>query len=517
MIDHALSRPALLRPLGLWQCRLLAGLILTALADWLFYGHPIGLSAALFLMALCACSLLTNPVGAAGRTLWAAAGLLAAALIPLLVDDGILPLLYGAGGAAWFALTAAGAWSGSLKTRAIAVIRQWLAGPTRLVSDILRGWRLVTRRGKGRAGFESLSVWAIPVVLGAIFLVLFSRANPLISFWLSQIDLGVLLKKLDGWRIAYWLLVLCAAWPFLHVKLRKAKEKPVSAVTASPAAPIRNLLLGDRTILRSLLLFNALFALQTGLDITFLWAGVALPNGMTYATYAHRGAYPLICTAVLAAGFVLAALRPGSAAERSPLIRGLVFAWIGQNVLLVISSILRLDLYIAVYALTWLRMAAFVWMLLVAIGLILIIVRIALSRSNGWLIGANLRTLGIALYVCSLINLPAIVADHNVDHCKEVSGQGVALDTRYLLSLGPQAIPAIDRFIAHRQAQAANGEVDMRLPSLIARRNQMATANAATLSDWRAWTFRRAQLRHYLFSAAADNDGTDSSPVPGGQ
>ena len=34
---------------------------------------------------------------------------------------------------------------------------------------------------------------------------------------------------------------------------------------------------------------------------------------MTYAAYAHRGAYPLIVTALIAAGFVLAALRPGSA------------------------------------------------------------------------------------------------------------------------------------------------------------------------------------------------------------
>ena len=52
-------------------------------------------------------------------------------------------------------------------------------------------------------------------------------------------------------------------------------------------------------------MFNALFAVQTVLDLTYLWGGVALPDGMTYATYAHRGAYPLIVTALLAAGFVL--------------------------------------------------------------------------------------------------------------------------------------------------------------------------------------------------------------------
>jgi hypothetical protein len=41
------------------------------------------------------------------------------------------------------------------------------------------------------------------------------------------------------------------------------------------------------------------------------------------------------------------AMRPRGPAETFRLIRPLVLAWIGQNILLVISSIFRLDLYIA--------------------------------------------------------------------------------------------------------------------------------------------------------------------------
>ena len=64
--------------------------------------------------------------------------------------------------------------------------------------------------------------------------------------------------------------------------------------------------------MRSLVLFNLLFAVQTVMDVHYLWRGAALPDGMTYATYAHRGAYPLIVTALLAAGFVLVAMRPAA-------------------------------------------------------------------------------------------------------------------------------------------------------------------------------------------------------------
>ena len=84
-------------------------------------------------------------------------------------------------------------------------------------------------------------------------------------------------------------------------------------------------------------------------------------------------------------------MRPGSNAERSPLMRALVFLWVGQNVLLVVSSILRLDLYVETYLLTYWRVAAFIWMLIVAVGLILIVVRIVTYRSNAWLISANAR------------------------------------------------------------------------------------------------------------------------------
>ncbi|QQS57131.1 MAG: DUF4173 domain-containing protein [Alphaproteobacteria bacterium] len=54
-------------------------------------------------------------------------------------------------------------------------------------------------------------------------------------------------------------------------------------------------------VLRSLVIFNLMFACQTVLDMNYLWAGMDLPKGITYARYAQQGAYPLIVTALLAA------------------------------------------------------------------------------------------------------------------------------------------------------------------------------------------------------------------------
>src|SRR3546814_15927223 len=79
--------------------------------------------------------------------------------------------------------------------------------------------------------------------------------------------------------------------------------------------------------------YTTLFRSQNALDIAFLWSGAALPGHVTLAEYAHRGAYTLIATALLAGLSVLVVLRPGEAATRGPRVRGLGGLWIAQDVL----------------------------------------------------------------------------------------------------------------------------------------------------------------------------------------
>jgi hypothetical protein len=181
-----------------------------------------------------------------------------------------------------------------------------------------------------------------------VFLLLFASANPLIEKCLSAANLAKLTSQLSAPRILFWLLALCLIWPFIYQRWHRTR-----ASAAHPALAIgTGEFLSTATVLRSLILFNLLFAVQTVLDMVYLWGNVALPADITYASYAHRGAYPLILTALLAAGFVLVAMRPGGPSEQSNVIRPLVYLWVAQNVMLVISSILRLDLYVQIYLLT---------------------------------------------------------------------------------------------------------------------------------------------------------------------
>ncbi|MER9234916.1 DUF4173 domain-containing protein [Mesorhizobium sp. M0622] len=480
--------------------------LLVALADFSLYGQPAGITLFLFGVAIAAASMAVHPLGvfSDGR-FWFKPVVLLVALLPLVENVSALSVSIALAALADFALSLGGRLRHGLARIAGQLAFFLLATPFRFVQDFFCWRKAAQRLGKGRIRFATIAVWVMPLTLGAVFLALFGAANPIIEYWFSLIDLFALLNLIQLPRLAFWLFVLVGVWAFLRPRLpRFLRRIPRMALPAGASltpttrttTAIEDIIFGKAAILRALVVFNILFAVQSVLDATYLWGGIALPDGLTYAAYAHRGAYPLIVTALLAAGFVLAALRPGSATSGDPLIRRLVYVWVAQNIVLVISSILRLDLYIGIYALTYWRVAAFVWMGLVAAGLVLIIARIALGKSNEWLLSANLLTLSATLYACSFINFAALIANYNVEHSFEMTGQGTQLDVWYLRSLGSGALPALDRFVQHQSRTVSAGDPCTR--ELAGWYAQDEARFRAGQENWRAWSFRDWRLNRTL-------------------
>jgi hypothetical protein len=239
-------------------------------------------------------------------------------------------------------------------------------------------------------------------------------------------------------RLVFWTFLVLAIWPSLRPsKIAVGGRLPwkIPAITLPGVT--------QASVTASLLLFNLLFAIENLLDIAFLWSGAPLPGGVTMADYAHRGAYPLIATALLAGAFVLMTARPETAIGQSPLIRRLVVLWTAQNLILVASSIIRTLDYIDAYMLTRLRVAALIWMGLVATGLILICWRMMRRHSLSWLINAVAACALTVLMLVSIADLGSIAAKWNVRHAREAGGAGQALDLGYLRGLGPSALVAL--------------------------------------------------------------------------
>src|SRR5256714_6983678 len=183
-------------------------------------------------------------------------------------------------------------------------------------------------------------------------------------------------------------------------------------------------------VVRCLILFNLVFAIENALDLLYLYGHQDM-TGLAYRTYVRRGAYPLVAAALLAGTFVLITVRPRSESQNSTYARKLVYLWIGQTIFLTLSAAWRLLRYIDMTELTRLRVASIVWFGLVAAGLLYIIWRIVGSRSNAWLINVNAVTALIALYPCCFVNFDGMIADFNASHCEEANGRGSPLDIDY--------------------------------------------------------------------------------------
>ena len=430
---------------------------LILLADMLLWGVDAGLSLALFgAMLLFAGLAMRDGKG------WGGFVFGVALMLPLVEQVQALSILFWwvglLMGAAWIGF---GGWPGLAGAIRGALRLIWL-GPWQTANDLWNGLNAAEGPSKGTLGKAVLG-WALPVGMGLIFLSLLIGANPVFEDWandLSQIELP------DLSRVSFWAGIAVLIWPMLGLAgFQQRLRLPGRAEHYGPRRLPR--WLNPEAVRRSIILFNLMFAVQTVMDLTYLWGGVALPEGVGYAQYAHRGAYSLLVTALLAGGFAIVA-RPFADGDRW--LRAALLFWVAQTVWLVISSMLRLELYVDVYGLTRLRLSASIWMGLVAALLALVLWQIVARKAAGWLVlRGTVLSVGV-LYLSLFLSFDRTIAHYNLTH-------EVRKDAHYVCRLGPAALPEI-RAYKQRTRHDLCWRYDLPEPSEI------------VSGDWREWGFR---------------------------
>ncbi|HIV76056.1 MAG TPA: DUF4173 domain-containing protein [Candidatus Sphingomonas excrementigallinarum] len=452
-----------------FRFKLIGGAALIGLAHLFFYGEEPGWTLGGFALGWTIVLLLTRPDVRASRS--ARTAIAAATLFGLmLVDDPgplkVLMFLIAIGMATLLPLRR---FDDAIHAAGPLLIHGILS----LAAPIRDAARL-SRIERGRSGPKLVAAAAmlvVPVAGSALFLALFAQANPLID------DTFAAIRFPDLWDILCRLLFsvpfVLLTWSSLRPRGTLLAPGMAGRDPSPPLPPLRR-----ATLILSLVAFNLIFAVQNGLDLAFLWSGAPLPQGVTLADYAHRGAYPLIVTALLAGGFVLYA----AGSEDTPVLRRLVTLWIAQNVLLVASSILRTIDYIAVYSLTPWRIAALAWMALVAVGLVLILWRMWRGLSARWLVNANALAAGVVLTAGCASDLGAISASWNVAHARTARD----IDLCYLERTGPAALLPLIAL----ERRAAGPILRERTGYVI---GQVATDLIREQADWHSWTWRGAR------------------------
>jgi len=353
----------------------------------------------------------------------------------------------------------------------------------------------LTRRRRAEMRWTARTIaatLALPLIGGGVFVILFANANPLIAQALAAISLP------SFWQVVLWTLLAICIWPALRphpATIRLAATIP----DPEPRLPGTSL----PSVLIALALFNAIFAIQNLLDITFLWSGAALPAGTSQTDYVHQGAYPLIVTTLLAGLLSLAMLRPGGASADHPLARRLVTLWVVQNLVLVASSALRTVDYIEGSMLTTWRIAALAWMAVVAFGLASILWRILRGRSARWLVNINALVALAVLVPCTVVDLGAVVATWNVR-----SATPEQIDLCYLDWMGDSALLPLVELERRRLTPTTREKV-------VSVRESVLTGLQARQADAATWTPRGAR-RLAAATAQLGPDRAMPTPLPRG-
>ncbi len=344
-----------------WVLLAIATLSSAIAADLFFYGHPLGWTVGAYLLLLTVLLLLR---------LWQARQPRSAALLLLAVCGlgfGLVeaPTRFNIA----CAIAAIGTFALALRIPTRFGAPSWLArwgvlliAPlTRPLHDAGRVARWIARHPRSAAKpLRTAGLWMAPVILGSLFAGIFAIANPIVEHWLTATFdwLNKLLAQLDVLvqpdRVGLWVLASAVTYALLRVS-RKRRRRSDAASVARVILPVSGpmaFIPETAIVTRCLLVFNLVFAVETALDMIYLWGGRALPAGLNYKEYAHRGAYPLIATALLAGVFVLVTFRNDADTKDSRAARWLVYGWIAQNVLLTLSAAWRLWLYVDVSLLT---------------------------------------------------------------------------------------------------------------------------------------------------------------------
>ena len=350
-------------------------------------------------------------------------------------------------------------------------VRAWWFAPAQTGVDAVAGLRRLGDVNPGAFNIRALLIgWALPLGATALFALLLIGANPVLDRALSQLTTWEMPAP-DMWRFWFWALLGIVIWPPLvasSLRERLRARHPVRATVR------RQGIVNASSVARSLVAFNALFAVQTVMDVLFLYGNAGLPEGISPATYAHRGAYPLLATALLAGVFAVLA-RPHLTGR--PILRWLMLLWLAQTMALVGASVFRLDAYVDAYGLTRLRLAAYIWMGLVAAGLGIVVWQIWRDKPASWMLVRSGALGAVVLYLCSFVSFDATIARHNLSQHSEP-------DIYLLCDLSEDVIPAMAARFGPRWAVQCGSAY--RMPRL------------SHPEDWREWGFRNWRVRRSL-------------------
>lgn len=282
---------------------------------------------------------------------------------------------------------------------------------------------------------------AIALIISVLFFALYQQANPLFKEFTKNIDLswisiGWCLFTIWGFLVLYGLIYYRDIPVFTEWDIKFNRTLENTATTNEPKE------INNNTIIALSLfgLLNLMLVFVNSLDLINLFGSHELPKGIYLSDFVHNAVWSLIFSIVIAVGLIMWFFKGDlNFNKQSKTLKLLVYFWILQSAVMIVSAMVRNGMYVAEYQLTYLRIGVYVFLSLSLVGLFFTGLKIGKTKSAWYLVRQNFEAWYLLLALCSFVNWDKIISDYNIAHAKTFK----ALDKSYLVALSNANLPEL--------------------------------------------------------------------------
>ena len=237
---------------------------------------------------------------------------------------------------------------------------------------------------------------------------------------------------------------------------------------------------------------NILLLIINIIDINFLWFSFDYSQAGNLSKLVHEGTGTLIFSIFLSIAILLYYFRKDlNFYQNNKLLKYAAYAWIVQNVVLIISVCLRNYYYIDFYGLTHLRIGVGVFLLITLIGLVNLWIKIRDLRSFFYIFRVNTWALFVVWLGLTLVNWDVLIARYNLANTFR---NGV--DYEYLLTLSDKTLPIIYENRSKLPNEANQNRLKVRIDEYFKYQNDLT---------WCSWNLADSQAVESLKAQIAAN------------
>jgi hypothetical protein len=335
--------------------------------------------------------------------------------------------------------------------------------------------------------------YVIPVLITALFFVLYQNGNPVFASVVATIDFSFISWNWIVFTFAGLLLLTGTFYPFIHdffnfeqnipdqlVRIRVKKSKTLNILTGLKREFQTGKLL--------FILLNLLILFVNSLDFVYLFLLKTLPAGVNYKDFLHQSVHSLIWSIVLAIAVILYYFRGDlNFFSKNKSLKTLAYVWIFQNTLMVLITLYKNFTYISEGGLTHRRIGVYVYLLLTFIGLLVTFWKVLEAKSNWFLFKTNAWLFFIVLICSTFFNWDRIIIDYN-NQSRFKSSEFDWLKGYAVYELSDSVLPELTQMVISSPGSLTKEELD----EVFRRKQQflIRQLNAKSLS----WNYEDARI-----------------------